>query len=201
MGSGRAIEQVNEVSSAVAVAPEADSQAAQKELLEAKQRESETGIRVAALEAEVEQGRATKQEMQILLEDTAQRLQVCLLLHTLFWVRASMNQAPATSLRESSAIGVSGGLQDRPLECLRNLKPCRSREVGGRLRPRSMKIVSGRSASCVKRMSPGAATLRVCFGSAEERVDVQAVQEVVARSHGIFPGSHERQGGNQSCTE
>lgn len=46
------------------------------ELQEAKQKESEASIRAAALEAEVEQHRATKQEMQVLLEDTAQRLQV-----------------------------------------------------------------------------------------------------------------------------
>lgn len=59
-----------------AVGPEDNGPKTKQELLEAKQRESETSIRVAALEAEVEQSRVTKQEMQMLLEDTAQRLQV-----------------------------------------------------------------------------------------------------------------------------
>lgn len=49
---------------------------AKKELQEAKQREDEASIRAAALQAEVEQSRTIKQEMQVLLEDTSHRLQV-----------------------------------------------------------------------------------------------------------------------------
>ena len=60
----------------LAVTPDAGSLAAKKELQEAKQRENESSMRAAALEAEVEQSRVIKQEMQLLLEDTAQRLQV-----------------------------------------------------------------------------------------------------------------------------
>lgn len=59
-----------------AVGPEVGSLNVKAELQEAKQKESEASIRAAALEVEVEQHRATKQEMQVLLEDTAQRLQV-----------------------------------------------------------------------------------------------------------------------------
>lgn len=56
--------------------PEASGTQARAEIQEAKQKESEASIRAAALEAEIEQHRCTQQEMQILLEDTAQRLQV-----------------------------------------------------------------------------------------------------------------------------